>query len=95
MDENGGFDLGSIFDRFTSTPTSTEDGVEGSVYKAIYALGAGKFESVRENLATAFLKTDTGSKFAAEVEWQRIMSMLPMLLLGGAVIIGLVFFMRR
>jgi hypothetical protein len=98
---NGGF-FGSLSQaaqqfgaRFVEAPTSTQNSVGGALYNAIYAFGAGKIDLARETAARALLNSRTGSRFVGEVEQQRIMARLPVILAGAAVLFALVFMLAR
>lgn len=86
---------GQFAERFTQAPTSTQNSVGGALYNAIYAFGAGKIDQARESAARALLNSRTGSRFVGEVEQQRLMARLPVILAGGAVLFALVFMLAR
>jgi hypothetical protein len=93
----GGFTrLASQFaERLTSAPTSTQNSVGGALYNAIYAFGAGKIDLARETAARALLNSRTGSRFVGEVEQQRIMARLPVILAGVGLLAFFVFMLAR
>lgn len=87
--------LKSFTSRFSTKPSSTSDTVGSSIYNAIYAFGAGKIDQARESAARALLASKTGSGFVSEVERQRLMQMLPLILVGIVAIFGLMMLLRR
>jgi hypothetical protein len=86
---------GNFAQRFTTQPTSTQNGIGGALYNAIYAFGAGKIDLARETAARALLNSRTGNRFVGEVEQQRLMQRLPLILFGGLILFGLVFMLAR
>ena len=87
--------LKSFSDRFMSRPATTGDGVSSQIYQAIYAFGSGKLDAARESAARALLKSRTGGAYVAEVERQRLMDRLPVILIGGVILFGAVFLLAR
>ena len=86
---------GTFAERFSTAPTSTQNGIGGALYNAIYAFGAGKIDLARETAARALLNSRTGNRFVGEVEQQRLMQRLPLILFGGLILFGLVFMLAR
>lgn len=86
---------GSFAERFTSQPTSTQNSVGGALYNAIYAFGAGKIDLARETAARALLNSRTGSRFVGEVEQQRLMARLPIILAGVGLLAFFIFMLAR
>lgn len=82
-------------EKFSTRPTSTQNSVSGALYNAIYAYGAGKLDAARESAARALLASRSGSQYVAEVEKQRLMQRLPVILITGAILFGAVFLLAR
>lgn len=76
--------------RFTSRPTSTTQSVGGSIFEALYQVGAGRIDAARSKAAEALLQSKTGQRFVGEVERQRIQQWLPLIVLGavGLLLVG-------
>ena len=87
--------LQSVFEKFTSRPASTADGIGGQLYNAIYAFGAGKLDLARETAARALLASKTGASFVGVVEQERIKQLLPMFIVGAVVLFGIAFAIGR
>jgi len=82
-------------EKFSERPTSTESGVAGALYNAIYAFGAGKIDQAREQAAKALLASKTGARYVQEVERQRLMQRLPLIIAIGAGLFAIMYFLAR
>ena len=87
--------LSGVLDRFTTRPSSTEQGIGGALYNAIYAFGAGKLDQAREQAAKALLASRTGQRFTSTVERERLKQLAPMIILGVVVLFGVAFALGR
>jgi len=78
--------ISEITQRFTSAPSSPQSSIGGSIFNAIYSYGAGRVDLAREQAAKALLASKTGSRFVGEVERQRLLQMMP-LIIGGVIVL--------
>lgn len=76
----------SVQERFTSRPQYASQSVGGSIFEALYQVGKGRFDLVRQQAATALLQSKTGQRFVGEVERQRIQQWMPYII-GGALLL--------
>lgn len=69
---------------FAQTPAGSQ------LFSAIYEYGRGKIDAAREKAVGSFLMTSEGQRLQAEATRQTINQHLPMLVIGGAVIVFLI-----
>lgn len=74
---------------FASTPVGSQ------VFQAIYEYGRGKIDAAREKAVGAFLMTSEGKKAQAEAARQTVNQYFPAIAIGVAVILFLLFALRK
>lgn len=88
--------IGQAIEQVSPTGESVQGiNVGETIFDAIYQYGRGKTETAQQRLVEAFRGTRTGQNIEREATQQRLMELMPWIIIGAALIIGAFFFIKR
>lgn len=81
--------------QFQARPTNTTAAIGSSIFEAIYQYGRGRIDLARERVGAAVLQSPQGQAIVQEVEQQRLMQWLPIVVIVAGLLFLGGFLIRR